>query len=76
MDTYEIRIIRKGMKFPDIFSSSHINDHAAVRRAQNLGASGDFIEVWRGATCVYSNELAQMPAAAATSQGRDQPKSG
>lgn len=54
MDTYEIRIIRDGMKFPDIFSSSHISDHAAVRRAHALARNGDAIEVWRGANCVYS----------------------
>ena len=76
MDTYEIRIIRKGIRSPDIFSSSHISNHAAVRRAQNLAASDDFIEVWRGATCVYSGALAQTLTSAATSQGRDQPQSG
>ena len=31
-------------------------------RAQNLAASDDFIEVWRGATCVYSGMPDQMPA--------------
>lgn len=76
MDTYEIRIIRKGIQSPDIFSSSHISDHAAVRRAQNLAAGDDFIEVWRGSTCVYSGELAQILTAAATSQGREQRQSG
>jgi hypothetical protein len=54
VDTYEIRILRKGIRAPDIFSSSHISDHAAVRRAQALADSGDAIEVWRGAACVYS----------------------
>ena len=54
MNNYEIRIIRSGMKSPDIFSSSHISDHAAVRRARALADGGDFIEVWRGAICVYS----------------------
>jgi hypothetical protein len=76
MDTYEIRIIRKGIKLPDIFSSSHISDHAAVRRAQNLGTNDDFIEVWRGETCVYSGTLTQMLTAAATPQGRDQSQDG
>jgi hypothetical protein len=62
MNTYEIRIIRKGIKSSDIYSSSHISDHAAVRRAQNLAASEDFVEVWRGATCVYSGALDKIPA--------------
>jgi hypothetical protein len=61
MDTYEIRIARKGIKSADIYSSSHISDHAAVRRAQNLAASDDIVEVWRGATCVYSGVQDQIP---------------
>jgi hypothetical protein len=65
MNTYEIRILRKGIKdikSPDIYSSSHISDHAAVRRAQSLAASDDIVEVWRGATCVYSRMLNPLPA--------------
>jgi hypothetical protein len=62
MDTYEIRIARKGIKSTDIYSSSHISDHAAVRRAQNLAASDDIVEVWRGASCVYSGAQDLMPA--------------
>jgi hypothetical protein len=61
MNTYEIRIVRRGIKFPDIHSSSHISDHAAVRRAWNLAADED-LKVWRGATCVYSGGLDQVPA--------------
>jgi len=61
MNMYEIRIIRSGMKRPDIFSSSHISDHAAVRRAQTLAEGGDFIEVWRGAICVYSGAPETSP---------------
>jgi hypothetical protein len=57
VNTYEIRIIRKGVKAPDVFSSSHISDHAAVRRAQALADAGDAIEVWRGAACVYAGPL-------------------
>jgi len=75
MNTYEIRIVRKGIQSPDIYSSSHISDHAAVRHAQNLAAGEGFIEVWRGATCVYFGALNQMQTAAAASQGRDQPRS-
>ena len=61
MNSYEIRIVRNGMKRPDIFSSSHISDHAAVRRAQALAEGGDFIEVWRGAVCVYSGAPETFP---------------
>jgi hypothetical protein len=62
MNTYEIRIVRKGIKSPNIYSSSHISNHAAVRRARNLAAGEDLVEVWRGATCVYSSGPNQMPA--------------
>jgi hypothetical protein len=61
MNAYEIRIGRKGIKSPDIYSSSHISDHAAVRRAQNLAAGEDVIEVWRGAICVYSGGPDRVP---------------
>jgi hypothetical protein len=76
MDTYEIRIIGKDIKSPDIYFSSHINDHAAVRHAQSLAVVDDFIEVWRGATCVYSGAPAQVPTAVATSQRHDQHQGG
>ena len=62
MNTYEIRIVRKGIESPDIYSSSHISDHAAVRRAQNLAADEDFVEVWRGPACIYSGTATQMAA--------------
>jgi hypothetical protein len=62
MNTYQIRIVRKGIKSPDIYSSSHISDHAAVRRAQNLADREDIVEVWRGTTCVYSSGMDQVPA--------------
>jgi hypothetical protein len=58
MNSYEIRIIRRGMEKPDIFTSSHMGDHAAVRRAHALADSGDLVEVWRGTACVFSGEPA------------------
>jgi hypothetical protein len=54
VNTYEIRILRKDEKTSAIFASSHISDHAAVRRAHDLAGDGDVIEVWRGANCVYA----------------------
>lgn len=54
VNTYEIRILRKGGQAPDIFSGTHISDHAAVRRAHALAEEGDAVEVWRGTACVYA----------------------
>jgi hypothetical protein len=54
VNTYEIRVIASDAKSHTIYSSSHISDHAAVRRAQALAHADAVIEVWRGATCVYS----------------------
>lgn len=54
MNTYEICIIAEGAKAAAIYSSFHISDYAAVRRAQALASDSAMIEVWRGATCVYS----------------------
>lgn len=54
MNTYEIHILRKDEKISAIFASAHISDHAAVRRARDLAADADVIEVWRGANCVYA----------------------
>lgn len=53
MDTYEIRIMKKQSQSPRIYASSHVNDHAAVRRAKSLIEEGDIVEVWRGLDCVY-----------------------
>jgi hypothetical protein len=54
VDTYEIRILHTGGNPPDIFSSSHVSDHAAVRRAHALAKEASAIEVWRGLSCIYS----------------------
>ena len=58
MNTYEIRIIRRQARAVDIYASSHMGDHAAIRRAQVIAGDSDCIEVWRGFRCVYSG-LAQ-----------------
>lgn len=54
MDSYEIRIVKKGRVVPLIYACPHASDHAAVRRAQSLVEDGDQLEVWRGLDCVYS----------------------
>jgi hypothetical protein len=54
MKTYEIRIMAGRQSGPDIYSGSHLNDHAAVRRAMMLSKPHQWIEVWCGARCVYA----------------------
>jgi hypothetical protein len=64
MEVYEIRIINPERQRADgVFSSSHIGDHAAIRRARNLAAESSFIEVWRGLRCVYSGAAELAPTA-------------
>jgi hypothetical protein len=54
MKTYEIRVMRGDRPAPDVYSGSHLNDHAAVRRAMMLAQRRQWIEVWCGARCVYA----------------------
>ena len=54
MKIYEIRIMSGRQCGPDIYTGSHLNDHAAVRRAMMLVGPHQWIEVWRGARCVYA----------------------
>ena len=54
MKTYEIRVLPLEQMGADIYSSSHLDDHAAVRRAMVLAKPGQAIEVWCGARCVYA----------------------
>jgi hypothetical protein len=54
MNDYEIRIVRRTDHAQLIVTAKLMGDHAAVRRAWILADENDFIEVWRGATCVYS----------------------
>jgi hypothetical protein len=54
MKTYEIRVMTGHRSGPDIYSGSHLNDHAAVRRAMMLVKPSQWIEVWCGARGVYA----------------------
>jgi hypothetical protein len=54
MKTYEIRVNPDERTGPHIYASSHIDDHAAIRRAQALARPGEPVEVWCGARCVYA----------------------
>jgi hypothetical protein len=56
MKTYEIRVLPHEQIGADIYSSTHMDDHAAVRRAATLAKGGESIEVWCGARCVYAGE--------------------
>jgi hypothetical protein len=55
---YEIRIMAGRQAGPDIYSGSHLNDHAAVRRAMMLVKPHQWIEVWCGVRCVYAGSPA------------------
>lgn len=54
MKTYEIRIMAGRPSGPDVYTGSHLNDHAAVRRAMMLVKPHQWIEVWCGMRCVYA----------------------
>jgi hypothetical protein len=54
MKIYEIRVMTGHRSGPDIYSGTHLNDHAAVRRAMMLVKPSQWIEVWCGARCVYA----------------------
>jgi hypothetical protein len=54
VQSYEIRVLPEPPCGPDIYASSHIDDHAAIRRAMALARPGQCVEVWCGARCVYS----------------------
>jgi hypothetical protein len=58
MKTYEIRVMTGLRSGPDVYSGSHLNDHAAVRRAMTIVKPPQWIEVWCGARCVYAGSPA------------------
>jgi hypothetical protein len=59
MKTYEIRVLPEQPTGPHIYASSHIDDHAAIRRAIALARPGQCVEVWCGARCVFAGVPAQ-----------------
>ncbi|HKU64251.1 MAG TPA: hypothetical protein VJQ06_04280 [Rhizomicrobium sp.] len=61
MKIYEIRIMAGRQSGPDIYSGSHLNDHAAVRRAMMLVKPRQWVEVWCGARCIYAGSPACTP---------------
>jgi len=58
--TYEIRVLPREQVGADIYASSHLDDHAAVRRAIALAKPGQAIEVWCGTRCVYAGMPSQV----------------
>ena len=53
MHQYEIHIDRDNLQ-RRTYSCLQLNDHAAVRRAQNLTKDCESVEVWRAEVCVYA----------------------
>ena len=53
MQSYEIRVIRKGAGAV-VYAITQLSDYAAIRRARLLSEEGDIVEVWRGLTCVFT----------------------
>jgi hypothetical protein len=53
MQRYEFRILGADNGAKSILSAIHIDDFAAIRRAQSLLAPGQGVEVWRGVTCIF-----------------------
>jgi len=53
MHQYEIHIVPKSAE-RRTYPCLHLNDHAAVRRAQALAKEFESVEVWREETCVYA----------------------
>lgn len=60
MKSYEIRVMTAHRPGPDIYTGSHLNDHAAVRRAMVMARPSQWIEVWCGARCVYAGSPGPM----------------
>lgn len=60
MKTYEIRVLPQEQMGGGIYSSSHMDDHAAIRRAMALARPGEAIEVWCGSRCVFAGTPAKI----------------
>jgi hypothetical protein len=54
MNIYQMRVLNPLDAIAKIYTSSHISDFAAIRRAMSMANAGDLIEVWRGVVCVFS----------------------
>jgi hypothetical protein len=61
METYRIRIVKKGRKITDE-ACKQASDYAAIRRAQSLAESSDYVEVWRGSRCLFTGAPMEPPA--------------
>ena len=59
MTSYEIRIVRTDGQ-TIVIQANLMGDHAARRRAKTLAMPGDFVEVWRGMTCIYEEGLSVL----------------
>ena len=57
LDAYEIRILKRRSRTPEILACFQASDHAAIRRAKSLIEEGDGVEVWRGLDCVFTLDM-------------------
>jgi hypothetical protein len=63
MRRYQFRILGSDNRAKSVLSAIHINDFAAIRRAQSLLEPGQGVEVWRGMTCIFArNHRPARPA--------------
>jgi hypothetical protein len=53
MQFFEIRIV-KNTGISQVYNAALASTFAAIRRARSLAEVGDFIEVWEGLQCVFS----------------------
>lgn len=60
MKIYQIRVMTAKRSIPDVYSGSHLNDHAAVRRAMSMVQPSQWVEVWCGPRCVYAGSPGPM----------------
>lgn len=61
MHSYETKIINRSGDIDLQVAADHLSDFAAIRAARKLCRDGEYIEVWRGDVCVYSER--PMPLA-------------
>lgn len=62
MFSYEIRLRKYGRQSDAVYCVRKTSDFAAVRNALKIAESGDGVEVWKGAECIYADHHQLTPA--------------
>ena len=57
METYQIRIVKKGRK-TETENCRQFSDYSAIRYARNMADDCEHVEVWRGSHCVFAGHPA------------------